>query len=252
MKTGRPNPWYLQGFVIFLFTIHYSLFTAQATQLPSLFRGVVVAADRFGVRVVSVEEASQAYQADLRPEDIIVQIDDVSVASIDAFATISQALKGQTRNATVLVLRNGHPLTLTVHLYSYPILRQWGLSFVPDHDIRFAQADAGVDYWLRMARGYQSAGDSAQQLNALLNALHTDASRVDVAGAAAELLLTIAQTQLTEHRFTEGLTALQHATRLLEHLFDHPLSSEQLQEIKDQLASVLRTLQAIRNAPLDK
>ena len=40
---------------------------AAEGQLPSLFRGVVVAEGPVGVRVVRVEETSQAYLADLRP-----------------------------------------------------------------------------------------------------------------------------------------------------------------------------------------
>jgi len=68
---------------------------AMAGQRPSLFRGVVVADSPLGVRVVSVEDASQASQADLRPEDIIIRVDGADVGSIDAFAMFSEALKGR-------------------------------------------------------------------------------------------------------------------------------------------------------------
>ncbi|MBI3009570.1 MAG: PDZ domain-containing protein, partial [Candidatus Omnitrophica bacterium] len=47
---------------------------AEAQKLPSLFRGVVVTDSALGVRVVNVEEGSAAYEADLRADDLILQI----------------------------------------------------------------------------------------------------------------------------------------------------------------------------------
>jgi len=64
---------------------------------------VVVADSGLGVRVVSVEEGSQPHQADLRAEDVIVQVDGREVHSIDEFAILSRAMKGRATRATVRV-----------------------------------------------------------------------------------------------------------------------------------------------------
>src|SRR3989338_1779375 len=88
-------------------TCHLSPWIACANQLPSLFRGVVVADSSLGVRVVSVEEASQAALSDLRPEDLIVRVDDTDVHTIDEFSTVSTAMKGRAISAAIVVVRAG-------------------------------------------------------------------------------------------------------------------------------------------------
>jgi len=222
--------------------------------LPSLFRGIVVAdpadggtGSPRGVRVVSVEDTSQASLADLRPEDIIVRINDAPVTSIDEFAVTSRALQRSAIKATVLVLRNGQPRELLVHLYSYPILRQWSLSFVPEHDMRFAEPRAGVAYWARMGRGFETAGNLEQALNAYLNALHNDPTQVDVALKASELLWRLAQARLKDRRLPDALMAIQQGTVLLGRLFDHPLDDAQLQAVKSHLEDTLETLRIARS-----
>ena len=220
---------------------------AYAAQLPSLFRGVVVADGALGARVVSVEDASQAFLADLRPEDAIVRINDTPVKNVDDFALASQALKGQAIRAAVRVLRNGQPRELVVHLYSYPILRRWELSFVPEHDIRFGDAGAGVAYWTRMGRGFETAGDVEHALNAYLNALHNDPTQVDVAVKACELLWRLAQARLKEPRLSDALMAIQEATVLLGKLFDQPLDEAQLHVLKSRLQETLQTFREFKS-----
>jgi len=236
--------------LIFLPTAYCLLPTAVAAQLPSLFRGVVVAdpaeggsGSPLGIRVVSVEEASQAYLADLRPEDIIVQINDAPIRSIDEFAVVSQTLKGHVIKAKALVLRNGQPRELLVHLYSYPLLRHWNLSFIPEHDVRFAEPRAGVSYWTNLGRGFETAGNLEQALNASLNALHNEPTNLDVALKTSELLWGIAQVRLEEHDVSEALMTIQQATVMLERLFEQPLNEAQLESVKVQLED---TLQALR------
>ncbi len=229
-----------------------------AGPLPSVFRGVVVVDSSLGVRVLSVEDSSQAFLADLRSGDVIVRINDAPIRTIDEFAVQSQTLKGRATKATVVVLRNGQPHQLLLHLYSYPILRHWDLVFVPDHDIRFAEPKAGREYWMRMARGFETAGDQEHMLNACLNALHNDPTQVDIAAKAADVLWRIAQHRLDAHDLSGALTALQQGTLLLNRLFDHPLDPEQLQAIKGNLEHTLAMIQRYRAAntpqqqPLEK
>lgn len=221
-----------------------SLVSAFSAQLPSLFRGVVVADNPLGVRVVSVEEHSQASLVDLRPEDIIVQINDATVRSIDEFASISQTLKGQATKATIRLLRGGQPLELILHLYSLPILRQWNLAFVPEYEFRFADPKAGHEYWARLGRGFEMVGNLEPALNAYLNALHNDPAQMDLALKAAELLWKLAQIRLNAHQLPEALMALQQGTTLLERLFDQPLTESQLEMVKAQLEETVKTLRA--------
>ena len=216
----------------------------SAEQLPSLFRGVVVVNDASGVRVVSVEENSQAALADLRPEDLIIQINGTPLKTIDDFAVVSQALKRSATKVGVVILRNGQPRELLVHLYSYPVLRRWDLTFVPDHDIRFAEAKAGVAYWMRLARGFETAGRLDQALNATLNALHNDPGDLDVALKASELLSRIAHAKLTARQLGEALIAIREGTILLGKLFEQPLDAAKLQAIKSQLEATLQALQS--------
>lgn len=238
------------GLLFFLLvTLHSSLVTAAA--LPSLFRGIVVANSELGVRVVRVEEESQAALADLRPEDIIVQVNDTALKTIDEFAEASQALKRRATKATVMVLRNGQPRELLLHLYSYPVLRAWGLQFVPDYDLRFVDPSAALVYWLRMARGFEGAGQLDQALNATLNALHHRPEDVDLAVHAAELLSRIARGSLVPRDSLRsqadtdraaGMAAMQQATLVMERLFEHPLEAGQLKAIKSQLEATVATL----------
>lgn len=240
--------WLVIGSIILtLSTSHYPLSTtiATAAQWPSLFRGVVVADGQVGVRVVSVEATSQAFQADLRPEDIIVGVDGQEVHSIDEFATISTALKGRTVQATVLVFRRGTPREIRVHLYSYPVLRTWNLEFIPEHDVRFAEPRNGLDYWTRLGRGFEEAGKPADALNAYLNGLHNVPDDSATALRVAELFAEQGQEHLRARRLAEGLASLRQAVLVFEKLFDFPLTDDELQRIKRQLE---HTLEAIRAA----
>ena len=221
---------------------------ASAAPLPSLFRGVVVADSPLGVRVVSVDDRSQARMADLRPEDIIVRINDLSVRSIDEFAVVSQGFKGKMERATVTILRDGDPRELAMHLYSYPILKQWGLEFIPDDQIRFADANAGVAYWTNMARGFREAGKFPDALSAQLNALHYDITDTSLALGASSLLWQVAQDELNAGRLQNGLSRLDQATTMLNRLFERPLSVEQLTEVKDQLRRALVALQQMKRS----
>lgn len=233
--------WHL--LTIVSFTLHLSPFTeVSAAQLPSLFRGVMVVNGPLGVRVVSVEETSQAFLSDLRSEDVILQINGTAIHTIDEFAAISQQLKGRAAKATLLVLRNDQLQELTVHLYSVPVLQQWDLSFVPEHDIRFADPTAGVAYWMRLARGFQEAGDLEHALNAVLNALHNDPGRLDVALRAADLLWAIARAQLARGQLSGALAPLDHGTTLLERLMAHSLTVSQLQSVRHQLEETVAAL----------
>jgi len=220
--------------------------TAAAEPRPSLFRGVVVADSPLGVRIVSVEDASQAALVDLRPEDVLVQVDDTPVTSIDQFGVLSLALKGQAVTATLVVLRNGQPRQIALHLYSMPILRQWELAFIPQHDIRFAEPKTGVAYWERLGRGFEEAGNTEGALDAYLNALHNDPSRTPSALNATLLSWRLARQRLEARRLAEAITAIQQGTVLLEKLFNGPLTGEQLQAIQTELQQTTRALAGAR------
>jgi hypothetical protein len=214
----------------------------SAAQLPSLFRGVVVADSPIGVRVVSVEPSSQAYEADLRPEDVIVRIDDEQVDSIDGFATLSMALKGRTETTTVLVFRNGKPREILLHLYSYAVLRRWDVRFVPDDERRFAQPKVGVDYWTRLGRAYGEVGRMEESLDAYLNALHNDPTDVPTAILACEQLWKVGQRQVSQGKLREGVSAFGQAVAMLQQLFQQPLTDEQLRRLRDQLQATVAIL----------
>ena len=215
-----------------------------AAQFPSVFRGVVVADSPLGVRVVSVEDASQAALADLRPDDIIVQINASEVHSIDEFATLSAALRGRAVEATVLVFRNGTPHELTLHLYSYPILSAWGIQFVPEHDVRFAQPQIGLEYWARLGKGFEEAGKPAEALNAYLNALHNVPRDVPTALKVSALFFALSRQGLSEGALAKGIAQMAQSLTLLEKLFDSPLTDEQLQAVRRDLQETLRALRA--------
>jgi len=217
---------------------------ALTEQRPSLFRGVVVADSPFGVRVISVEEASQAHLADLRPEDIIVRVHGTDVRSIDEFAALSTALKDRAVSTTVLVFRNGTPRELVVHLYSYPVLREWGLEFVPDLDLRFAQAETGLEYWVRLGRGFEEAGKPAEALNAYLNGLHNVPTDTPTALTVSRLFSQVSQRHLAAGSLVEGIADLRRALLMLERLFDRPLTDEQLDAVRRQLHETLQALRA--------
>ena len=243
LKPSRP-PLGLRSWVLGLIFGSWvlGLGSAFAAQLPSLFRGVVVVDHPPGVRVVSVEERSQAFLLDLRPEDVVVQINGEAVKTIDDFAVLSQHLKGRSTKAAVLILRNGEPQELLVHLYSVPVLRQWGLSFVPEHDLRFVDPTAAVKYWTRLARGLRDAKDLERALNAVLNALHHDPDNLELAIQASDLLWAIARQRLAAQRFPQAFTSIQHATTLLQDLFHHPLTEAQLEQVRAQLQETLAAL----------
>jgi hypothetical protein len=215
-----------------------------AAQQPSLFRGVVVTDSPVGVRVVSVEEFSQAHLADLCPEDVIVRVHGAEIHSIDEFATLSNELKGRTVSTTVLVFRNGVPREIVLHLYSYPILREWEVEFVPDHDIRFADAHIGLDYWRRLGIGYEEARRPTEALNAYLNGLHNVPTDTATALKVSELFSRLSHQHLAEGLLAEGIAWLRQALLVLERLFDYPLTDAQLQAIRHQLHE---TLAALRN-----
>ena len=223
-------------------TLNSELGTVFAAQLPSLFRGVVVADGPEGVRIVTVDESSQAAQADLRPEDILVQVDNTPVGTIDQFSAVSQSLRGRVVKANVVVLRNNQPHQVLLHLYSYPILRQWRLSFVPNDEFRFADSTAGVEYWSRMGRGFEEAGDADRALDAYLNALHYDPDRRELAVKVAQMFWRIGRQRLEQHKTAAALRAIDQGTMLLQRLFEQPLGDAQLQAIKTELEQTVRTM----------
>ena len=247
MRKARKTRRVTRFLIFYLLTTYYLLLTtAQAAQRPSLFRGVVAADSPDGVRIVSVEESSQAFLADLRPEDILMQVDNTPTGTIDQFGAASQALKGKASKANVVVLRNGQPVQLLVHLYSYPILRRWRLSFIPNDEFRFADPHAGLGYWGRMARGFEGAGDEGRALDAYLNALHYEPDRRDVAVKIAELFWRIGRQRLQQHRMAEALGSLDQGTVLLEQLFEQPLEDAELQGIKSELEQTVQAIHASR------
>jgi len=219
---------------------------AVAAEWPSLFRGVVVADHAIGIRVVSVAEASQASYADLRPEDILFRINDVEIHSIDDFAVVSLALKGRAASATVLIFRNGQPKRIQLHLYSYPILRAWGIQVVPDHDIRFAQPQTGLDYWRRLGRGFEQVDNPHEALDAYLNGLHNVPADAATAAKVSELLWRLGRQALDAGRLPEGIDRLTQAVTVLERLFDHAMTDEQLEAIRAQLERTLATLRRVK------
>ena len=220
----------------------------DCAQLPSLFRGVVVADSSLGVRVVSVEEASQAALSDLRPEDLIVRVDQTDVRTIDEFSTVSTAMKGRAVLTSVVVVRAGGPQTLTLHLYSYPVLREWGIRFLPDHDFRFAEASVGRDYWARLGRGFEEAGQAEEARDAYLNALHNTPEDVEVAVKAAVLFAHRGQIQLHPPTMAQGLAALRDGMTMMEHLFDFSLTDDQLRLLKQELQATLRAMHSARTS----
>ena len=201
-----------------------------------------MADSQLGVRVVSVEESSQAYLADLRPEDIIVRIDGKEIRSIDEFAVISSALKGRATVTNLLIFRNGTPKQLSVYLYSYPILHEWGLEFVPNYELRFAQPYTGREYWFRLGRGFEEVGKSSEALNAYLNALHQVPTDTAIAFKISRLFTLMSQERLKGGALAEGVALLRQAVVTMQKLFDYPLTNEQLQSIKSQLETTLRIL----------
>ena len=220
--------------------------SASAANLPSLFRGIVVADSTAGVRIVSVDDGSQAFLADLRAEDIILRIDDMDVRRINEFATLSLALKGRAVRAQMVILRNGQPRTVELHLYSYPILQRWDIRLVPDYDFHFIEPSAGRDYWTRLGRGFEIAHDSEHALAAYGNALHNMPDDVTLAMKVSELLGNVAHWHLERKELPQALEAFDNHTRLLARLFDEPLTEAQVQTVKSRLEQVLKELRAYR------
>ncbi|MDP3722878.1 MAG: PDZ domain-containing protein [Candidatus Omnitrophota bacterium] len=233
------------AFFVMLLTPHSSLVTAIAASRPSLFRGVVVADGPGGVHVVSVEESSQAYQADLRAGDLILRVDQTELHSIDEFATLSTALKGRELSATVLVFRQGMPRSLLLHLYSYPILREWKIEHVPDHDIRFAEPETGRAYWVRMGRGFEEAGNPREALHAYLNALHHAPSDAATALTIIALVSQLSRERLEAGDLAEGMRRLRNALTMMDRLFEYPLSEEALEALRRQLRDTLAVLRQV-------
>jgi hypothetical protein len=238
---GQIPFWQQAGAAAVLTTLASAAVPAAAEQ-PSLFRGIVVADSPVGVRVVSVEESSQAFRADLRPEDIIVRIDEMEINSIDEFATMSLSLRGKTASTTLLVFRRGAPKEVALHLYSYPVLTTWGVRFIPDYDLRFADPQVGLEYWRRLGRGFEEAGKPADALHAYLNALHHVPDDVPAALRATALLTTLSRTDLSEKRLASGISRLREAIGMLDTLFEYPLRDDELEVVRDQLAGALHTL----------
>ncbi len=222
---------------------------AFAAERPSLFRGITVADSQLGVRVINVEASSQAYEADLRPEDIIVRVHDAEIHSIDEFALISNTLKGRTFSTKIVVFRNGTPRELVLHLYSYPILRAWGVAFIPDHDLRFALPEIGGEYWRRMGRGFEGAGKEHEALEAYLNGLHHLPSDVLMAVKVAALFSRVGQATIGAGDQVGGLEALRSSLRMMQKLFEYPLTDEQLRIIRDQLRGTLTALRGLSAQP---
>ena len=219
--------------------------STAAAAMPSVFRGVVVADSPLGVRVVSVEEQSQAALADLRPEDIIIRVNEQDVRSIDEFAVLSGQLRGKTASVPVVVFRNGVPRELRVHAYSYPVLRAWDITFVPEHDIRFAEPPTGLAYWIRLGLGFEEAGKPEEALNAYLNGLHNVPGDVATALRASGLFSRVSERRLAEGKTAEGVAALRQSGLITQKLFDHPLTDEQLNIIRLQLRSTLDSLKRL-------
>ncbi len=224
--------------------------TVFAGEWPSLFRGVVVTDSPVGVRVVSVDESSPASLADLRPEDVIVHVQQTAIRSIDEFARLSWQLKGRVKETTVVVFRNGAPRQLHLHLYSDPLLQQWGVSFVPDDDLRFAQPSAGLGYWSRLGRAYEQVGKPEDARTAYLNALHQMSDQDDIALKVVTVSLQVSQRRLHEGDIAEGITRLREAVVMMQHLFERPLATPQLETVRQQLRATLEVLRAARiNVP---
>lgn len=240
-----PNRGKILFLCLSLVACYLSLTEPCAAKLPSVFRGVVVADSPLGVRVVSVEESSQASLADLRPEDIIVRVQGRDIRSIDEFAMLSNTLKGTTVTATLVVFRNGTPRELTLQLYSYPLAREWGLEIIPDYELRFAQPQTGLDYWQRLGRGFENAGKPPKALQAYLNGLHHVPADVPTALKASELFARVSQQHLKNGDLARGIASLRQALLVMEHLFDFPLQDEQLQTLKTQLQDTLHALHAV-------
>ena len=238
----------INAFFFAFFLLTYSLthlLPALAAESPSVFRGVIVANSELGVRVVSVDAGSQAALADLRPEDIVVRVNDADVHSIDEFAVLSSGLKGRAVKTAVVIFRGGKPLELTLHLFSFPVLRAWGLEFVPDYDMRFAEPRTGWAYWTTMGGAFERAGKPAEALNAYLNALHHLPTDTDSAVKVSELLMRVSRERLDRGALAEGVTSLRYALLVMQRLFDEPLSHGQLQALKSRLKETLRTLHVL-------
>jgi hypothetical protein len=195
---------------------------------------------------MTVEAPSQAALADLRPEDLIIRIHGREIRSIDAFAALSGELKGRAVSTQLVVFRQGMPRELTVHLYSYPVLRAWGIEFVPDHDVRFAEPDIGLAYWRRLGRGFEEARKPAEALRAYLNALHNAPHEPETAMRVSTLFSQVSQEHLREQRLMEGIVALRQAVQIMEHLLEQPLADAQLHAIQQQLQDTLTSLRHLR------
>jgi hypothetical protein len=212
----------------------------------------VVADDEVGVTIVSVEEGSQAFQAELRPEDVIVQAHGREIRSIEDFAALSAQLKGQASETTLVLFRHGTPRQVRLHLYSYPLLRAWQIEFIPDHDLRFAQARTGLAYWSRLGRGFEHVGNEAEALNAYLNGLHNDPEDQETALKVIRLHAHVGEARLARGSLAEGLASLQQALTMMERFFEFPLSEPQLAGLRDQLRATVEALRQARPGLTDR
>lgn len=228
--------------LVFPLASHLSPLAVYAGQRPSLFRGVVVADSPLGVRVVSVADSSQASLAGLRPEDIIVRVNNTDVRSIDEFAALSSALKGRAVSATVLVFRNGAPQELTLHLYSFPILQAWQIEFIPEFDIRFAEPRVGLGYWTRLGRGFEGARKLPEALNAYLNGLHNAPTDAATALKASALFSQMSRQRMAPGELADGIAQLRQSLQITERLFNVELTDAQLQAVRRQLQETLASL----------
>ena len=175
-----------------------------------------------------------------------MRVQETELRTIEDFAALSTALKGRAASATVLVFRNGAPRELTLHLYSYPVLRAWGLAFIPQHDVRFAEPPTGLAHWVRLGDGFTRADKPAEAVDAYLNGLHNVPDDAPTALKVSGLLVRMSRERLSSGDLAEGAAQLNRALKVMNGLFTRPLSTEQLESVKRQLTESLAALRDAR------
>jgi len=160
--------------------------TVAAEELPSLFRGVTVGEGRPGVVVVFVREDAFALAAGVRAGDHLVAIDEQPINSLEDFADMSRALAGRRTDVSVELLRGGTRFTTDVSLASPTVRSAWGLAFLPDYSLRFADPNAARRYWSQRASHELVQGQDVEAMRSLLNVLHYAPDAYDEALALCE------------------------------------------------------------------
>ncbi len=245
-------------YILFFITIISFATFISPVHAQSIFSGMIFSEKKGGVKIVEVQSGSPGFDAGLKSDDIVLEIEGKKVKSLPDYIKISREIKNKKVEASLVILRKDIEYDVTIKIYSLPIYQYWKEKVAKPIPLPRGLTNTPYIYWV--GKGYRALTEQASNkpidvkianynkaLEYLLNALHYRPESIDTALKIANAHRKLGSLYVEKGMIKEGVINYRKSIKYYDGCHKQTSKEDYLNEILTNLQEIEGELSKIKS-----